>query len=75
MTHMIRIQDARLTIRSMVDQGSLVKDSLIGMPQQLPGTQSTRDFIMKVNDDITESQSSLAVLIESCCINKRGLHE
>lgn len=62
MTHMIRIQDARLTIRSMVDQGSLVKDSLIGMPQQLPGTQSTRDFIMKVNDDITESQSSLAVL-------------
>lgn len=74
MSLMIRIQDDRLAMRPMVDQGSLVKDSSIEMTQQLPGTQSTRDF-MKVNDDITESQSSLAVLIESCFINKRGLHE
>lgn len=74
MTHMIRVQGDCLATRSLIDRDFLVKDSSIEMAQQLPGTQSTRDF-MKVNDDITENQSSMAVLIKSCRINKRGLHE
>jgi len=42
----------------MVDQDSLMKESAVGMSHRLLGTQSSRDFIMKVSGNIPEKQYS-----------------
>ncbi len=57
----MRVQDDRLTIRPMVDQSFLVKDSSVD--SRIGYLERNRpELLWKVNDDITENQSPMTVV-------------